>query len=193
MPNYKNGKIYTIRCVNDTNVIYVGSTTALLSKRLGQHKSNKSSSVSIFNNNDWTDWYIELYEEYPCDIVEQLHKREGEVIRQIATINKVVAGRTTNERYAEVKEMRLKAQKYREEHQEEIHKYNVEYHAQHKESDNLRCQKRWEELPQDDKDNKASKRRENKVLCECGEEVNKDRKKRHDTSKKHILALGKTQ
>jgi len=26
---------------------------------------------------DWGDWYIELYEDFPCDRKEQLCKREG--------------------------------------------------------------------------------------------------------------------
>jgi predicted GIY-YIG superfamily endonuclease len=35
---YKNGKIYTIRCKNDDTIIYVGSTTQPLFKRLYGHK-----------------------------------------------------------------------------------------------------------------------------------------------------------
>ena len=44
--------------------------------------------------------YIELIEEYPCIDVEQLRAREGHHIRQIATLNKNIAGRSKNE-YAE--------------------------------------------------------------------------------------------
>jgi hypothetical protein len=40
-------------------------------------------------NNDWTDWYIELYEKYPCNDRQELHKREGQVIREIGTINQM--------------------------------------------------------------------------------------------------------
>ena len=31
--NYKNGKIYTVRCKNDNSLIYVGSTIQPLFKR----------------------------------------------------------------------------------------------------------------------------------------------------------------
>ncbi len=41
------------------------------------------------NNTTWDDWYIELYEEYPCENKLQLCKRENEIIRHIATINKL--------------------------------------------------------------------------------------------------------
>ena len=36
---YNNGKIYTIRCKTDNNLIYVGSTTQPLHKRWFTHKS----------------------------------------------------------------------------------------------------------------------------------------------------------
>jgi hypothetical protein len=34
-------------------------------------------------NEDWDNWYIELYEVCPCENREQLCKREGEIIRLI--------------------------------------------------------------------------------------------------------------
>jgi len=50
-------------------------------------------------NNNWDNWYIELYEEYPCENKEQLGKREGEVIRLIGTLNSRIEGRTKREYY----------------------------------------------------------------------------------------------
>ncbi len=38
MPNYKNGKIYTIRCKIDASLIYVGSTTDKISTRMAKHR-----------------------------------------------------------------------------------------------------------------------------------------------------------
>ena len=43
------------------------------------------------------DWYIELYEDFSCENKEQLNKREGEIIREIGTLNKQIAGRTYKE------------------------------------------------------------------------------------------------
>ena len=34
MPDYKQGKIYTVRCKTDDTLIYVGSTTQPLSERM---------------------------------------------------------------------------------------------------------------------------------------------------------------
>ena len=102
MPDYTKGKIYTIRCKYDTTLIYVGSTINPLYKRLGHHKGDalqekRKSKVYTTINNDWDNWYIELYELYPCVNVEELRKREGEIIRLISTLNERVAGRTDQE------------------------------------------------------------------------------------------------
>lgn len=103
MPDYSRGKIYTIRCYNDNKLIYVGSTIQPLSKRWGEHKvmSLKKPDRLIYKsiNNEWNKWYIELYELYPCDCKEMLCKREGEIIRDIGTLNKQIAGRTYKEYY----------------------------------------------------------------------------------------------
>jgi hypothetical protein len=36
---------------------------------------------------------------YPCENKEQLNKREGEISREIGTVNKTVTGRTHKEYY----------------------------------------------------------------------------------------------
>jgi hypothetical protein len=46
---------------------------------------------------DIHDWYIELYEDFQAERKEQLNKREGEIIREIATLNKRIEGRTPKE------------------------------------------------------------------------------------------------
>ncbi|MFN9909734.1 MAG: GIY-YIG nuclease family protein [bacterium] len=38
MPDYLQGKIYTIRCKTDNTLIYVGSTTQSLSMRMAGHR-----------------------------------------------------------------------------------------------------------------------------------------------------------
>ena len=98
---YKRGKVYTIRCRYDDSLIYVGSTIDKLAKRMARHRLDKKCSLYKLVDGDWNNWYIELYEDFPCDNKEQLEKREGEVIREIATINQVVAGRTKKEYYEE--------------------------------------------------------------------------------------------
>ena len=105
MVNYQNGKIYTIRCKTNDTLIYVGSTTQTLSQRMTQHRSKykgKKQSCSLFKyiiDDNWSDWYIELYELYPCNEKCELERREGEITREIGTINYQIAGRTNKEYY----------------------------------------------------------------------------------------------
>ena len=119
---YKRAMIYTIRNINDDTMIYVGSTINTLSKRFNKHKEQckycKSHIKlhSLIENNDWSDWYIELYEQYPCNNKKELDKREGQVIREIGTINKNIAGRTKKE--------------YLEENADKIKEYKKEYYEQ---------------------------------------------------------------
>jgi hypothetical protein len=99
---YSNASIYTIRCRSDDSLIYVGSTISPIHKRLSCHKDNckngrAGSLYSYIIDNDWSDWYLELYERFPCNDRAELCKREGEVIREIGTINKQIAGRTAKE------------------------------------------------------------------------------------------------
>jgi len=87
MPNYQNGKIYSIRSRSREDLVYVGSTTQPLSVRFGGHKapSNKSTSKQII---DLGDAYIELIENYSCNNREELLKREGEIMRSMECVNK---------------------------------------------------------------------------------------------------------
>jgi hypothetical protein len=110
---FKNGKIYTIRNRNDETLIYVGSTVQSLYKRFSQHKkdsiSTRCENMLIYkkmNETDFNDWYIELFEDCPCERKEILNKREGEIIRQIGTLNKNIPGRTIYEYNEDTKEQR---------------------------------------------------------------------------------------
>ena len=140
--DYKNGKIYKI--LNDnTDDVYVGSACQPLSKRMAEHRGalNKKacSNFKIYNKMKEIGkehFYTELIEEFPCDNVEQLRAREGYYIRQIATLNKLVAGRTKEEfeeyRHEAKKEY---GRKYRKEHcdAEKQKTYNEKYKSEHKE------------------------------------------------------------
>jgi hypothetical protein len=123
---YKNGKIYSIRNINDDTLIYVGSTIGPLYKRFSQHKSNSKNSkyenthlYIKMNESDINDWYIELFEDFPCERKEQLTQREGQIIRQIATLNKNIPGRTKEE--------------WREANKDKVIEYAKEYKKANKE------------------------------------------------------------
>ncbi len=136
MPDYSKGKIYTIRKRNDPSLVYVGSTINPLYKRFGQHKKDmKFVKISLYDwVENWDDWYIELYENFSCNSIQELRKREGEVIREIGNINKYVAGRTKKEYNAEFPEKKKEMdKKYRERTKDRMKEYMIEYKKENKE------------------------------------------------------------
>jgi len=85
-------------------------------------------------NNNWENWYIELYEEYPCDKKQLLDKKEGEIIRLIGTLNKNIAGRTLKEWVKDNPEkIQAYSKKYHEEHKEENKDIKKEYDSIYRE------------------------------------------------------------
>ena len=136
MPNYQDGKIYTIRNYTDDSLIYVGSTIDTLSRRLAEHryKCKAGSHISLHSHivdNDWSNWYIELYEYYPCNNKVELNKREGEVIRELATINKNIAGRTNKEwREENANKLKEKKKKYYKDNTDKINEKHKEYYEE---------------------------------------------------------------
>ena len=117
MVNYQNAKIYTIRCKNNTNFIYVGSTCQELNTRWVEHRRDykkfpERNIYKIIKDNDGIEnFYIELYEYFSCNNKEELLKREGEITREISTMNFHTpgnrVGKTTKEYYEANKEILL--------------------------------------------------------------------------------------
>ena len=142
MPNYANGKIYTIRS-HQTDKIYIGSTTQTLSRRLAKHKSkykcwkngakDKTSSFEILQ---YDDYYIELLEEFPCHNKMELNKQEGFHIRENKDIcvNCVIPCRTGKEYYVDnkIKILQRMAQ-YQINNKENIIKKRAQYYQNNKE------------------------------------------------------------
>ena len=62
------------------------------------------------------NFYIELIENFPCENVELLRKREGELIRELGTLNSRIERRTSKEWREENKDIRKeKREKNRDE------------------------------------------------------------------------------
>ena len=170
MPDYQNGKIYTIRCRTDDTKIYVGSTTTTLSQRITQHRSasKKETKTQWYNNvEDWGDWYIELYEDCPCENKEQLLKREGEIIREIGNLNQDIAGRTrkewAKEFYDNHKEEILEVnKKWMEDNKEYRKEYKKEYREENKEKIAEYRAKYWLNVEVQNKDEVNRKQKENR-------------------------------
>jgi hypothetical protein len=207
MPNYENGKIYSIRSHSRPDLIYVGSTTQQLSVRFGEHKRQKrTTSRQII---DLGDSYIELVENYRCENREELLKKEGEIIRSMDCVNKQIAGRTVKE-WIEDNADKIKEyhKQYRKDNDVKIKKYQKQYQTVN--IDELKEQKKqYQKVNADkikeyqnqyrennvDKKNKQDKqyRQDNaeklkqKLECECGGKYTHGTKSIHFKTKKHKL------
>jgi hypothetical protein len=183
MPNYQDGKIYTIRCRNDNTLIYVGSTTMTLARRIAEHRfasvNNNSRKLYQSVNGEWDNWYIELYEVFPCENKQELNKREGEIIREIVTLNYEIAGRTRKEwakdnpdkvklnaqRYHENhREERLEASRiYQQTHCEELLEKKKKFREEHKAEISAKRREYYKEVQSKDKDAINKKQNENRA------------------------------
>ena len=139
MVNYTKGKVYTLRTTNNPDLLYVGSTCQTLCQRFQDHKAATKSGgpkclhlpAQIINCGGA---YIELHEEYPCDSLEQLRRREGEVMRELASSNTRIAGRTYKEWREDNKEHICQQKKeYREHNKETIRVAKHQYREANKE------------------------------------------------------------
>jgi hypothetical protein len=179
MRDYKQGKIYTIRCKYDDSLIYVGSTVERLCVRMARHRASSKQDKCInfplyqeVNKTNWEDWYIELYENYACETKEQLNKREGSIIREIGTLNKLIAGRTDEEyRRDNAEKIKERKKEYRQENAERIKEWKKEYR----------------------RENSAliNERQREKINCECGAIITRCGFARHKRSDKHAKKMEK--
>ena len=199
--DFSRGKIYLIRNRNNDNLIYVGSTIEkYLSTRFNKHKAQPNCSLCCFINNPendttWNDWYIELYEEYPCNSKLQLVKRENEIIREKANINKI--GYRTEEmkkekdkeyREAHKEEIKQRNKLYVENNREKVLKKKAEYNEKNKEHKLNYMKERYQKKKEEIKEYEKQRRENNqeKVDCECGSCIIKYNYRDHLKTKKHI-------
>lgn len=82
---YLNGKIYLLKYKNDDSLLYVGCSTQQLNRRLHQHRRNYYSRnyylyKRMRDTNDIKNWYIELYETFPCNNKNELEAKEKQII-----------------------------------------------------------------------------------------------------------------
>ena len=192
MPDFKQGKIYCLRS-HQTDDVYIGSTCQPLSKRKVNHRINykrwkngKDSYYTSFELIKYDDCYIELLEECPCDNKNQLERREGQLIREMNCVNKVVAGRTQKEWREDNKEQKKKYnKKYREEHKEQIKEQKKKYHEEHKEQRKKYNEEHKEKIREQQKKNYEEHK--NDFKCEvCNYSGSKKSYNRHLKTQKHI-------
>ena len=203
--NYQNGKIYCIRNNNDDD-IYVGSTTQSLSRRMSKHRTDMNNpelgaSKLYIKMRDLGKeaFYIELLEEVKCDNVEQLRKREGELIRQMATLNHNIAGRSEKEWYNDNRDnMLVKNKVYYQEHKKEIKERTKQYYEEHKE-EVKEYYKRYNEENQErlreqrkqyyEEHNEQLREQKKQYYKEHKEDMKKNRNKYYQDNKQRINKL----
>lgn len=129
MVNYQESKIYKLWS-DQSDLLYIGSTTQPLARRLSSHLSGikREDSKTYIDMKTHTNIRIELIEYYPCNTKEELLAREGFFIRQFRSqiLNYLIAGRTRKEYEAE----------YRKNNQQEINKYKRNYRQKNREEIN---------------------------------------------------------
>ena len=138
-------------------------------------------------------FYIELYELYKCNTKEELNKREGEIIREISTLNMRIEGRTKQEYYNDNKEhITERTKKYYSANQERNLKYQKQHYDKNKER--ILGQIKRYQIQNKDKILEGKKKyyeinriEINKTIkCGCGCEIFKRNLNRHMKSQKHI-------
>lgn len=122
----RHGKIYKIINLK-TDAVYIGSTCQTLEEKFLQHlyhyrqwiksskKKNKKykgmTSYKVFKDGFSS---ITLIEDYPCDSIRKLRRREGEVIKNYPTaVNMKISGRTSKQWDAERKQAEIDSIKER--------------------------------------------------------------------------------
>jgi len=174
MPDYQLGKIYKLTS-HSNNLVYYGSTAQQhLSTRIAGHikdyklyLNNKIHYVTSFEILKCDDYKYELIEEYPCNNVYQLKKRERWYIQNNQCVNKCIPGRTQAE--------------WREANREYLLEQKKQYH---KNNPDKRL-KQAQEYRTNNKD-KIKAHNSEKIICQCGCEIRRSDLAKHKKTKKHI-------
>jgi len=185
--NYQNSKIYKIWSPSHPELVYYGSSTQTLSKRMVEHRGYLKDKCNITSKliTIYDDARIELVEDYPCDRKEQLHAREGHFIKENDCVNKNIPGRTDKEYYEDNREKIITRHKqyYNNNKEMLLEKHNQYVKTEHgREMDLTQCKKYR------DKHKETLKKRdkESRIECECGGSYFRKTKSHHMLSNKHM-------
>jgi hypothetical protein len=198
MPDYKNGKIYKI--VNDKlGLTYYGSTTQILSQRMGGHIACKKkydkgefhnlTSFQLLDGNQ----KIYLVEKYPCNDKNELERRERYYIENNDCVNKCIPSRNLKEYYIDNKDKIKELHKeYKKNNKDKINEYlkqyqkdnkdkNKEYHKEYYKNN----QDKFKEYKKDNKD------KINEYMKEYQKQYQKDNKDKIKEYRKEYYKLKK--
>ncbi len=182
---YEKGKIYKIVDCG-YNLCYYGSTCQELSNRMAGHRSDyaiykrtkahMTQSCLIFDEYGVENCKIELVELFPCAIKAELHKKEGEYIKNNPCVNKFVPGR------------RMRAVDYRREyyesHKEAMLEHNAKYRDEHLEQIKSKQKERYET----NKERIRAFQTEQFICDQCGGRYQRNDRAKHLRTLKHQSA-----
>ena len=198
------GRIYVLKS-NETDKVYIGSTTKSLSERLRLHKKDYKRwlkdnyhYVSSFEIIQYSDAFIELLEQVDVEDKTELHKIEGRYIKDnMNCVNKRIAGRNKKQYLIDnidkVKERKKRyyrdnkdkiieqVKQYCDDNKEQLSEYGKQYYRDNKEQISEYKKRYW-----DDHKDKISEKRKQKVTCDCGSVVRKSEISRHRKTHKHL-------
>ncbi len=203
MPNYLTSRIYKI-VSNQTDLIYVGSTTQTLSQRMASHRSNFKrwrndngrNYTSSFEVMKFKDAKIILIERVECKDKEGLLKIERKYIESLNCCNKYIPGRTKIE-WRQDNEAKIKAKKkqYRQDNKEEIRVRGRKY----RQANEAKIKARMKQYRQDNKEEIRVREKQyqqanetklkQKYNCPCGGRYTLHNKSGHTKTAKHKAYL----
>lgn len=214
MPDYNKTKIYKLFSPSNVELTYYGHTTKTIQQRLLGHlrqyrfwmnnpeKVRKILTFSIFENCD--DYVIELIEDYPCNTRTEALMREAYYIQSNKCLNVAIPYKDPAIRKEERKEYDKayhiknadKIQQYKDDNRDRRNESARQKYADNKEMILEKQKERYEEnkeiiLEKQKKyrdDNKLSiaNKQKQRMICECGKDINRHHKSRHLKSLEHI-------
>ena len=180
------GRVYTIRSHLRPDLVYYGSTKETLSRRLSQHTSKyrdfqvgKGCFYTSFDVIEIGDAYIELVELVEYTEKSQLHAVEGRHIRENECVNKIVPGRSPEEKRGVQKAANAK---HYVGHKEELTARHAKYNADHRD-EILKAQKIYRDA--------HFEQRHAQSTCECGGHFLVIGKSKQLRTSKHLAWMAK--
>ena len=187
MVNYGKSKIYKIQKIGGDSEIYIGSTTKdYLSQRMDKHRGNYKcwqrdgkhfiNAFRLFDLYGIENCEIILLENVNCNSKDELRAREGFHIQNNICVNKNIAGRSRQE----------SIKYYRDNNKENIKENMKLYYETNKETIKEKVNK-YQQLNKQ----KIKLYRTETYICDCGCEIKRPNKIRHEKSNKHFKLLEK--
>jgi len=163
-------------------------------------------------NGGWENWDFIVIENYPCENVNEARLRERYWIELKQSQLNVNIPTRTREEYKRNNRKQIREQgrqyyykniedfvQYREEHKDQIKEYQVKYREEHKDQISQQKKQYREENVEQVRERKKRYYEQNKekislkdkqrIICECGCEINRIESSRHRKSQKHIKLM----